>query len=43
MFGTKGIATFKTTHATHTGIKVNPSHGGTTTFDYLNVSVYGVK
>jgi len=42
MFGTKGIAVYKATDGVY-GLKINASGGGATTFDFLNVSVYGVK
>tara|TARA_R100001086_G_scaffold80226_1_gene39123 strand:+ start:781 stop:1299 length:519 start_codon:yes stop_codon:yes gene_type:complete len=42
LFGTKGIAVYKATDGVY-GLKINASGGGTTTFDFLNVSVYGVK
>jgi hypothetical protein len=42
MQGTKGIAVYKATDGVY-GLKINASGGGSTTFDFLNVSVYGVK
>tara|TARA_A100001391_G_scaffold201192_1_gene187598 strand:- start:573 stop:1091 length:519 start_codon:yes stop_codon:yes gene_type:complete len=40
--GTKGMAVYKATDGVY-GLKINASGGGSTTFDFLNVSVYGVK
>jgi len=42
LFGTKGIAVYKANDGVY-GLKINASGGGSTTFDFLNVSVYGVK
>ena len=42
MQGTKGIAVYKATDGVY-GLKIQASGGGSTTFDFLNVSVYGVK
>lgn len=42
MFGTKGIACYTATDGVH-GLRVQSSSGGSTTFDYLNVSIYGYK
>jgi len=42
MFGNKAIATYKATDGVY-GLKIFGSGGGSTTFDFLNVAVYGVK
>ncbi len=39
---TKGIAVYKATDGVY-GLKIQASGGGSTTFDFLNVSVYGVE
>ena len=41
-FGTKAIAVYSANDGVY-GLKINASGGGSTTFDFLNVSVYGVK
>ena len=40
--GTKGIAVYTATDGVY-GLKIQASGGGSTTFDFLNVSVFGVK
>ena len=42
LFGVQGQGLYTATNTVH-GLKVNASGGGTTTFDFLNVSVFGVK
>ena len=42
MQGTKGIAVYKATDGVY-GLKIQASGGGATTFDFLNVAVFGVK
>ena len=42
MMGNKAIATYKATDGVY-GLKIFGSSGGSTTFDFLNVAVYGVK